>query len=56
MSIMSFTRIEKRGEKEYAYEITSYWDKEIKRPKQKRKYLKKIKEKEVLIGKEESPL
>jgi len=39
MSIMSFTRIEKRGEKEYAYEITSYWNKEIKRPKQKRKYL-----------------
>jgi len=39
MSIMSFTRIEKRGEKEYAYEITSYWDKKIKKPKQKKKYL-----------------
>jgi len=39
MSIMSFTRIEKRGEKEYAYEITSYWDKISKRPKQKKKYL-----------------
>lgn len=39
MSIMSFTRIEKRGDKEYAYEITSYWDKKIKRPKQKKKYL-----------------
>ncbi|MBU1877098.1 transposase [Patescibacteria group bacterium] len=36
---MSFTRIEKRGKKEYAYEITSYWDKKAKRPKQKRKYL-----------------
>ena len=39
MSIMSFTRIEKRGEKEYAYEITSYWDKINKIPKQKKKYL-----------------
>lgn len=39
MSIMSFTRIEKRGKKEYAYEITSYWDKASKRPKQKKRYL-----------------
>lgn len=39
MSIMSFIRIEKRGEKEYAYEITSYWDKITKRPKQNKRYL-----------------
>lgn len=39
MSIMTFTKIEKRGEKEYAYEITSYWDKKSQKPKQRKKYL-----------------
>jgi transposase len=39
MSIMVFTKIEKRGEKEYAYEIKSYWDKKEHKPKQKKKYL-----------------
>ncbi len=42
MSIMTFTKIEKRGNKEYAYEITSYWDKETKTPKQKIRYLRMV--------------
>jgi len=36
---MSFTKIETRGSKEYAYEITSYWDKEKGMPRQKKRYL-----------------
>ena len=39
MSTMTFTKIEVRGKKEYAYEITSYWDKETKSSKQKKRYL-----------------
>lgn len=39
MCIMSFKRIEKRGSREYAYEITSYWDKITKKSKQKKIYL-----------------
>ncbi len=36
---MSFVRYKKRGNKWYAYEITSFWDKESKTPKQKSIYL-----------------
>ena len=39
MGTMSFTRIEKRGDKEYAYEITSYWDKKSKNSKHQKRYL-----------------
>ena len=39
MGTMSFTRIEKRGDKEYAYEITSYWDKKSKISKHQKRYL-----------------
>lgn len=39
MSTMTFNKIEKRGGKEYAYEITSYWDKKTKTSKQKKRYL-----------------
>lgn len=36
---MSFTRYKTFGKKEYAYEVTSIWDKKTKRPTQKQKYL-----------------
>jgi len=36
---MSFTRYKIFGKKEYAYEITSVWNKKTKRPTQKQKYL-----------------
>lgn len=36
---MSFVRFQKFGKREYAYEITSYWDKKTKSPKQKSRYL-----------------
>lgn len=46
---MSFIRYKRVWNKEYAYEVTSYWDKETKSPKQKSKYLGVVvdKEKEV---------
>lgn len=37
--IMSFIRYKKRDGKRYAYEITAYWDKELKKPRQKAVYL-----------------
>jgi len=36
---MSYIRYKKFGNKEYAYEITSYWDSVKKKPRQKSKYL-----------------
>lgn len=36
---MSFTRYKKFGQKEYAYEVTAYWDPVQKKPRQKSKYL-----------------
>ena len=36
---MPFIRYKTIGGKEYAYEITSYWDKEGKRPRQRSRYL-----------------
>lgn len=36
---MSFIKIEVRGSKEYAYEVTSYWDKEKQMSRQKKRYL-----------------
>lgn len=39
---MTFTVYKKDGEHTYAYETISYWDKEKKSPRQKRKYLGKV--------------
>ncbi|EQD79397.1 transposase (IS4), partial [mine drainage metagenome] len=39
---MSFIRFKQIGNKEYAYEVTSYYDKEKKRPAQKSKYLGQV--------------
>jgi len=57
---MSYIRYKRFGNKEYAYKITSYWDKEKKKPRQKSKYLgivvnkaKQIFEKRVLKFKKE---
>lgn len=36
---MSFIRYQVFGKKEYAYEITAYWDKKLKKPRQKSRYL-----------------
>jgi transposase len=36
---MSTLRYQKRGNKFYVYELTQYWDKELKKPRQKTKYL-----------------
>ncbi len=36
---MSTIRYKKRGNKFYVYEITQYWDKELKKPRQTTKYL-----------------
>lgn len=39
MGIMSFVRCKKFGNKEYAYEVTAYWDPVKKKPRQKSRYL-----------------
>jgi len=39
MVTMTFIRIDVRGGKEYAYEVESYWDRRIKSPRQRRRYL-----------------
>lgn len=36
---MSSIRYQKRGNKYYVYEVTQYWDKALKKPRQKTKYL-----------------
>lgn len=36
---MTFIRYKKFGKKEYAYEVTEFWDKKIKRSRQKSRYL-----------------
>ena len=36
---MSTIRYQKRGDKYYAYEVFQYWDKDLKKPRQKTKYL-----------------
>jgi len=43
---MSYIRYKKFGNKEYAYEITSYWDSTEKKPRQKSKYLGIVVDKE----------
>jgi len=43
---MSFIRYKKFGNKEYAYEITAYWDKEQKKSRQSPKYLGVVIDKE----------
>jgi transposase len=39
MDIMTFIRYKKFGNKEYAYEVTAYWDPNKKKPRQKSRYL-----------------
>ena len=39
---MSFIRIKKSGQSKYAYEVTTYWDKESKVSRQKVKYLGRV--------------
>ena len=39
VSVMSFIRYKKRDGCRYAYEVTAYWDKELKKPRQKAVYL-----------------
>jgi len=46
---MSFVRYKKFGNKEYAYEVTSYWDKKTKKPRQKTKYLGVVIDKEKMV-------
>ena len=36
---MATLRYQKRGNKYYVYEVHQYWDKELKKPRQKTKYL-----------------
>jgi transposase len=43
---MSFIRYKKFGNKEYAYEVKTYWDPEAKRPRQKTRYLGVVVDKE----------
>jgi len=43
---MSFIRYKKFGNQEYAYEVTSYWDPDRKKPRQKQKYLGVVVDKE----------
>lgn len=43
---MSFVTYKKFGNKEYAYELTSYWDKNAKQPRHKTKYLGVVIDKE----------
>ncbi len=48
---MVFIRYKKIGNKEYAYEITAYWDKEQKKSRQHPKYLGVVIDKEAKIFK-----
>ncbi len=48
---MGFIRYKKFGNKEYAYEITAYWDKEQKKSRQHPKYLGVVIDKEAKIFK-----
>jgi|YNPBryantNP2012_1023418.scaffolds.fasta_scaffold09340_1 transposase len=41
---MPFVRHKKFGEREYAYEVTTYYDKQLKKPRQKVRYLGKVTE------------
>ena len=43
---MGFIRYKQFGNKEYAYEITAYWDPKLKKPRQKSKYLGVVIDKE----------
>lgn len=46
---MSFIRYKKIGNQEYAYEITAYWDKELKKSRQHPKYLGVVIDKDAKI-------
>ena len=54
IGIMSFIRHKRFGQKEYAYEVTSYWDPITKRPRQKVRYLGVVNEKGKVVKKEHS--
>lgn len=43
---MSFVRYKKFGNQEYAYEVASYWDSDLKKSRQKQKYLGVVIDKE----------
>jgi transposase len=46
---MTFITYKKFGKKEYAYEVMSYWDKKVKQPRHKTKYLGVVIDKEKKI-------
>jgi len=51
---MPFVRYKKIGQKEYAYQITAYWDPQTKKPKQKTQYLGQVINKEKQIYQKKS--
>lgn len=51
IGIMSFIRYKKFGNKEYAYEVTAYWDPKTKKPRQKSNYLGVVIDREAKIFK-----
>ena len=56
---MSFIRYKTLGKQKYAYEVTSFWDPDIKKPRQKVKYIcpvdadGKIRQKTKILSKQE---
>jgi hypothetical protein len=52
---MSFIRYKRFGNKEYAYEITAYWDPVEKKPRQKTRYLGLVVDKEKGVYKRKEP-
>lgn len=55
MDIMSFIRYKRFGNKEYAYEITAYWDPVEKKPRQRTRYLGLVLDKEKGIYRKKEP-
>lgn len=55
IGIMVFTRYKKFGNKEYAYEVTSYWDSMQKKPRQKSTYLGMVINKKKKIYEKKQP-
>ncbi len=52
IGIMSFVRYKRFGQKEYAYEVTSYWDHITKRPRQRVRYLGVVDERGKIVKKQ----
>ncbi len=46
---MTFTRFKKFGKQEYAYEVKTYWDSKLQKPRQKTSYLGVVVDKEKMI-------